>query len=237
MRTFLLAMALACASEPPGPGRADTADTGGAPSPCPTGMVSVADAEGTVHFCIDSYEMHVDLDGIGNADQGADWPDASTSAVPESGEGVEPIVLLSWYEAAAACENAGKHLCTSAEWADGCDGVAGEGGSLYPWGNAWDDDACATLTEEGEQVYDTLQPTASLPGCRSAAGTWDQVGNAWEWTDPGALSGDGTPATNKVGGAFYAGLDNSLCIPGGVTDHTPDFQGTITGRCCRAPEG
>lgn len=197
---------------------ADTADTG----PCPGGMVHVSD------FCIDAFEATVDGD-LGDADQIDAWPGTTTTAVARSEQGVLPTVPLSWYQARGACLNAGKHLCTVTEWQAAC----GEG--ALPWGDAPPpEEVCAVPAPDGSTAWDALQPTGSLPDCRSPAGVYDQIGNAWEWADPGTLGPDTLPTTAKMGGAYYSGQGNASCAVGPFTDHVPSFAGTIAARCCVA---
>ncbi len=197
-----------------------------APSPCPAGMALAGAA------CIDVVETVLTGD-LGDANQGFDWPDGSTTAVPEPRPGELPTLHVSWYQADAACRNAGKHLCTVDEWVTACSTA----GTLYPWGDT--DDAttrCALVEENGTQAHDALQPAGSLSGCVSPEGVFDMIGNAWEWADPGAEV-NGRPATAKLGGAYYAGHGAGRCDAPSFGDHLADFEGTIAVRCCVAPSG
>lgn len=208
-------------------------DTGAPPAPCRVGMVAVRDEVGDVMVCIDAFEASIDdAEGalLGNLDQGSAWPDGSTTATPRSVIGASPVVLVSWYQAAALCLNADKYLCSTAEWVDGCDGLAGAGGQPFPWGAEADDTACVTLTDDGQQQWDQQRPTGSLETCRSPAGAYDMAGNVWEWVDPGAY-----PSTDKVGGSYYSGGGNYGCAATPVSDHPPEFIGTIGFRCCATP--
>ena len=205
----------------------DTAsgDTAAA-SPCPVGMALAGAA------CIDVVETVLTGD-LGDRNQGFDWPDGSTTAVAEPRPGELPTLHVSWYQADAACRNAGKHLCTVEEWVTACSTA----GTLYPWGDT--DDAttrCALVEEDGTQAHDALQPAGSLPGCVSPEGVFDMIGNAWEWADPGGEV-NGRPATAKLGGAYYAGRGAGRCDVGPTQEHLPDFEGTIAVRCCVAPVG
>ena len=144
---------------------------------CPQGMSGVLDADGVVQFCIDAYEVVV--------------VDEVALSLPD----VEPTTGMTFVEARAACEAtpvevdgehlAWKRLATSEEWQDAADGVFGPGGSLFPWGDSFDETACATVTEENEVVYSSIFPTESFPDCVSGFGLYDAAGNAFEWTDPG----------------------------------------------------
>lgn len=225
---LVLSIVLACAApavdgrdDTSGDTPGDTSDTGPAwTGPCPPGTVAVED------FCIDAWEATVTGE-VGPEDQDATWPATETTAVAEPLEGVLPTDLLSWYQASAACTNAGKHLCTVDEWAAAC------GDAALPWGDEPPAEAvCALPAPDGTSAWAELQRTGSLPECRSPAGVFDQIGNAWEWADPGTTGDDGLPQAAKMGGAFYAGPGSGNCVVGPFLDHPPAFAGTIAARCC-----
>ncbi len=181
----MLLLLLACAgsrdTDPPpatdsGGERPDTAttDTYG----CPVGMAAIPTESPA--WCIDAYELAL-VDG------------ALVSAA-----GLDPVVGYTYDDAVAACAAtaaldaegepyAMRHLATSEEWADAGDGVIGEGGARYPWGDTFDETACVTPTAEGDLQVDALQLTGSLPTCVSPFGVYDLVGNAWEWADSGSF--------------------------------------------------
>jgi len=139
-------------------------------SQCPAGMVKVpagtfvmGDTSGVgyrdelpVHevfldaFCIDIYE----------------YP-GQAGSVPEAG--------LSWVEAQARCTQAGKHLCTEAQWEKACKGPMGY---IYPYGDTYDNTKCWT-----EMGYNDGQPSASgaRRRCKSGYGVFDMSGNVAEW--------------------------------------------------------
>jgi hypothetical protein len=221
---MLLALLVACTPPETDTGPApvdDTADTGPL-TPCPTGMVQVGD------FCIDAFEATITGDP-GPTDQLDAWPDPMGDGVAEPVVGVLPTVPLSWYQARSACLNAGKHLCTVDEWRTAC------GEDPFPWGNEpLPDQVCAVPSLDGSTEWSELQPTGSLPDCRSPSGIFDQLGNAWEWADPGQLDEDLVPTTAKLGGAFYAGEGSANCQFEPNTDHEPEFSGTVAARCCTA---
>ena len=202
---------------------------------CPDNMVSVRDEQDEPVFCIDVYEMSISQEERGNMDQGSNFPDGSTLAIAQSLSLEIPERYFSWYQAIALCQNAGKYLCSSSEWVDGCDGTYGSGGTKFPYGNNWIEGHCAARLGEQEQAYDSVQPTGSHPKCKSKWGTFDQIGNAWEWTDPQQTDEEGLPITNKVGASYYSGGGNIQCGSTPVANHPPDFGGTITARCCTSP--
>ncbi len=98
-------------------------------------------------------------------------------AMPEQPPGsndLHPVVNVTWGEARAYAEWAGKALPTEAQWERAARGTDGRS---YPWGNEPPglDRARARNPEEG------LTTVCSFPGGQSPAGCLDMVGNAWEW--------------------------------------------------------
>jgi hypothetical protein len=152
---------------------------------CSEGMSAVLTADGDTAFCIDTWEVVV-VEGSS---------DGSTPTIATSSPGVIPSTGVSFDEAVEICANtpvrdAGgtevghKHLSTSDEWRDAMDGIFGEGGTHFPYGDDYESGRCATLGADMQPVWSTLQETGSLPDCVSAFGTYDQLGNAWEWANP-----------------------------------------------------
>ena len=202
---------------------------------CPENMVSIRDPLDEPVFCIDIFEISVDDGELGNKDQGPDWPDGSTTAMAISAPLQTPVQFISWYQAVAVCQNAGKYLCSSDEWIDACDGTYGSGGWRFPFGDTWEEGRCRARLGGEEQVYEAAMPTGSATGCRSDWGTYDQIGNLWEWTDPMELDSAGLPTTHKRGASFYSGGGNIECGSSAVTNHPPEFGGVIGTRCCATP--
>jgi len=187
-----------------------TIDTGLVTYACPLGMVGVpADSPA---WCIDAYEVAV-VDGA-----------------PVSEAGLLPAVGLTYEESAAVCAASAaidatgtvyamRHLATVEEWEDAGDGVVGDGGTAFPWGDAFDDARCVTLDTAGATQFDGLQPTGSMPGCVSAFGVYDQIGNAWEWTDSGVLlDADASIAALRDVGFFLVEDEAGLRLAGGPVE-------------------
>jgi len=82
--------------------------------------------------------------------------------------GVLPTTCLTWFQAEQACRLAGKRLITNQEWQAAAAGTPDPGA---------DDDGTTTC--------DTNTEAPALAGARSACvsswGTYDMVGNVWEW--------------------------------------------------------
>lgn len=187
-------------------------DDTGAVFACPAGMAGVPTEAPS--YCIDAYEVAVLDDGT-----------------LVSAAGMEPKVGYSYEEAVAACEAsaavdadgvayATKRLATAREWEDAGDGVVGEGGTPFPWGETFDETLCVTLSATGQPQFEGTQPTGSMPACVSVFGLYDQVGNAWEWTDSGIrIDTDAALAVLLAEGVVLAeGEDDALLLVGGASD-------------------
>src|SRR5262249_38837338 len=107
---------------------------------------------------------------------------------------------VSRVESKAACQNAGKRLCTMTEWQRAC---MGERHTSYPYGESWRPKRCnmdrphlvALLfgDDPGHWRYENFndpalakQPgflarTGEHVGCVGDAGVYDLVGNVHEW--------------------------------------------------------
>ncbi|WP_188434710.1 formylglycine-generating enzyme family protein [Microbacterium murale] len=118
--------------------------------------------------------------------RGADWrrPGGEGSSVDELGD--HPAVHVSWNDAVAYCEWAGRRLPTEAEWEYAARG--GIEGAKYPWGddevdaggwraNIFQGEFPTRNTEE--DGWSTTAPVRTFTP--NAYGLWQPVGNVWEW--------------------------------------------------------
>jgi serine/threonine-protein kinase len=112
-----------------------------------------------------------------------DWPEGTCP--PEKLD--LPVVYVSWEDARAFAEWAGKRLPTDVEWEVAC---RGKESKRYPWGNDFDPGRAnlpLTGTEMPQAGAREIPPAPLIPGGRmlgdrSDWGVMDLIGNVREWT-------------------------------------------------------
>lgn len=198
--------------------------------PCLGGMAHIED------FCIDRWE--------GSLKNHAPFEAPEAAGIAQTVYGAIPQGYISGEMAAAACEAAGKRLCTSPEWLRACQGPDS---MIFPYGNTHIGSACnegrelhpvielfgeATDWSSGQmndsrinQLPNTLDRTAYNPVCMSAEGVYDLHGNLHEWV----ADSEGT-----FRGGFYvdAEINGTGCLYR-TTAHGRTYHDYSTGfRCC-----
>jgi len=87
----------------------------------------------------------------------------------------EPANLITWNEAENYCRDLGKSLCTEDQWEKAC---KGPDMWIYPYGEAFDGEACPPSGYLGGNKY----TTGSFARCVSGYDVYDMGGGCWEWT-------------------------------------------------------
>ncbi|MBI5479492.1 MAG: SUMF1/EgtB/PvdO family nonheme iron enzyme [Deltaproteobacteria bacterium] len=128
-------------------------------------MVKVGD------FWIDRFEATKCGSGSLGSEHGQD-----TTALACSVAGATPQASITWFQAAAMCANAGKSVCTNAEWQTAVSGTPDPG--------SWPQVGSCT----GPASTSNCNTCAGDPGlagqaisCVSRFGAYDMIGNYWEW--------------------------------------------------------
>jgi len=177
-----------------------------------------------MRFCIDEHE----------------WPNRP---------GQEPLLLVTWLEAKAHCEQAGKRLCTADEFNFAC-----EGEQMLPYSYGYNRDAerCnidkpyvkpkrLLLPHAACQQRDWCKkhlaeldqrvPSATMTACTSPFGAFDLNGNVNEWV---SRPDESAPNRSGLKGGWW-GPARSRCRPM-VTVHKESYVGYEVGfRCCSEP--
>ncbi len=148
-----------------------------------------------------------------------------------------PALRTTWKEAKAACEAAGRRMCTEEEWVSACQNARakddnGNGeladdmieGTAYPYGDYHDAGRCW----DGKEDETKFRPvyTGESPGCATPTGLYDMTGNAEEWV------GETPEKAVLLGGSYDTSDDHATCyrrndtFGAGYASHRTGF------RCC-----
>lgn len=167
---------------------------------CPFGMAEIAGS-----FCVDRFEGSL-KEVTASGEQ--DWP---WNQVPAEGKRYKavsrsrqvPQGYISGQQAAAACAEAGKRLCTAPEWQQAC---MGPKATTFPYGEAYQKGACNEHYHDKvyvgpyQRLYpkpaydlktmndprinnlgDTVAASGVFAQCTNDYGVFDMVGNLHEW--------------------------------------------------------
>ncbi|MCA9666937.1 MAG: SUMF1/EgtB/PvdO family nonheme iron enzyme [Myxococcales bacterium] len=213
----------------------EAAGTGG----CPPGMLRAST------FCIDRYEAMLVLETSSGLAPWSPYQNPGTQTVRAlSVAGVVPQGYISGIQAAAACQRAGKRLCTDTEWLRACQGAAQ---TTYPYGNTrqagvcndartchpaiqyFESNASSVWSKLGHpcinQLPDGLDKTGANAGCVTAEGAFDMMGNLHEWT---------SNASGIFRGGFYVDtvINGNGCLYRTTAHPTSHWDYSTGFRCC-----
>lgn len=146
----------------------------------------------------------------------AEW---ATSGSPTDEMSDHPVVFVTWIDARAYAEWAGKELPTAQQWEKAARGTRGE---IYPWGSAMTPAKCNTR----ESGLRSTTPVDRYHSGASVYGVYDMCGNVWEWCSTEITSG------RRVlkGSAFTSPF--SRATPSNQNDASTDMKDDDTGFRC-----
>ena len=207
---------------------------------CAAGMVRIDT------FCVDRYEASLVVVGDdGSVTSWSPYVNPGARRVRAvSLAGAVPQGYVSGAQAAAACAEAGKRLCTDTEWLRACQGPSA---TTYPYGDTRVDGTCndARDTHPAVEYFGTSDPsvftmldhpclnqlegslaaTGAHDGCVSAEGAYDMMGNLHEWTaDPAGTFRGGFYVDTRINGEGC--LYRTTAHDVGYWDYSTGF------RCC-----
>jgi hypothetical protein len=209
---------------------------------CPSGMARSTNAG----VCMDRWEAHlVEISGAGtDAPFSPFFNPGATRVRAVSAPGAVPQGYVTQVQAAAACAEAGKRLCSRTEWEAVCRGAQGW---IYPYGDTRQAGVCNDArtphpvveyfgTSEAwiwseldhpciNQLHDSLDRSGANPGCITPEGFFDLMGNLHEWIDD--------PAGTFKGGYYVDTVINGNGCLYTTTAHNVSHWDYSTGfRCC-----
>ncbi len=145
------------------------------------------------------------------------WND---SPAPENAD--HPVVWVTWDDATAYAQWAGKDLPTSQQWEKAARGTRG---NTWPWGNQ----ATAAKCNVRGSGPGTTTPVDRYASGVSPYGVYDLVGNTWEW-----VATETTPDRFALkGSAFTSPFDRGT--PAALNDAERAMLDDDTGFRCAAP--
>jgi len=210
---------------------------------CKAGMVKVS------HFCIDQYEASlVEVLSNGTTRPWSPYYNPGTTKVRAvSIKGAVPQGYINGDQAANACKEAGKRLCTDTEWLRACrsannytypygntrqPGVCNDARRVHPAVEYWKSSAQWVFSKIQHQCINqlpkSLAKTGSYSGCKTVENVFDMMGNLHEWT---------ATASGIFRGGYYVDTyrNGNGCLYRTTAHNTKHWDYSTGFRCCWTP--
>lgn len=136
---------------------------------------------------------------------------------------------LDFAAAQAACEGAGKHVCTEPEWLGACQGGTGR---RWPYGDVYQRGACQDSSDSGLDQGGGAAKAGARTGCQTPDGVRDLSGNLWEWVARAGPGGQPRGVIRGGGWNISAGLGQCRAVFEPNAGYRSPEVGT---RCCASP--
>jgi formylglycine-generating enzyme required for sulfatase activity len=151
----------------------------------------------------------------------AEPPEHWVDGKPPANQLDHPVVFVTWHDASAYSQWAGKALPTAHRWEKAARGTRGD---IYPWGNQRTPAKC-NCRESG--IRNTT-PVSTYASGVSQYGVYDLCGNVWEWCSTESTTG----RYELKGSAFTSPF--LRCTPSTFNDASADMLDDDTGFRCVA---
>ncbi|WP_075334766.1 SUMF1/EgtB/PvdO family nonheme iron enzyme [Pseudonocardia sp. Ae717_Ps2] len=173
-------------------------------------------------------EFYIDVYPTTNADYarflaatGRPAPHAWDAAAAAGDLADHPVVFVTWHDAAAYADWAGKSLPSGVQWEKAARGIRGD---LYPWGSRLTPAKC-NVREGG---INATTPVDRYQSGVSPYEVYDLCGNTWEWCSDETTAG----RYQLKGSAFTSPF--ARCTPSNFNDASADMYDDDTGFRCVA---